>query len=374
MRQYEIDDLVKVAKRENNAKRSYLYVNPLQGKHIPVSPSLSLELFGRAGKLVEEKYRGERIFLIGFAETATAIGASIACCARNVEYYCNTTRENIKGADYLLFTESHSHATEQRLVTNGLEAALSQVDRIVFAEDEVTTGNTILKLINAISARYPKMQIRFGIVSLLNSMPESRLWELKMKGIECDYLYKVPSQYRISETENYKYKVLRKNYEYRQGLLVRHVDVDGYWNSRIACETAAIKERLNAFTKQLLSKPVIDMNSRRILIVGTEEFMFPGMLFGACLERENEQRKVWFHATTRSPIEVCDDASYPLHERYPLLSLYDDHRNTFIYNLTKYDQVLIVTDAPQVSGAGLESLAGALLENRNTDVTLIHWG
>ena len=36
---FELEQLITIAKRENNTKRSYLYVNPLQGKHIPVSPS-----------------------------------------------------------------------------------------------------------------------------------------------------------------------------------------------------------------------------------------------------------------------------------------------------------------------------------------------
>lgn len=42
---YVENDLVRIAKRENNTKRGYLVVNPLQGKHIPVSPSKALQLF-----------------------------------------------------------------------------------------------------------------------------------------------------------------------------------------------------------------------------------------------------------------------------------------------------------------------------------------
>ena len=42
---YNKEDLVKVAKRDNNNKRTFLLVNPLQGKHIPVSPTAALELF-----------------------------------------------------------------------------------------------------------------------------------------------------------------------------------------------------------------------------------------------------------------------------------------------------------------------------------------
>ena len=35
--EYTEKDLVKIAKRENNTKRNYLVVDPLQGKHIPVA-------------------------------------------------------------------------------------------------------------------------------------------------------------------------------------------------------------------------------------------------------------------------------------------------------------------------------------------------
>ena len=43
--EYVESDLVRIAKRENNTKRGYLVVNPLQGKHISVKPSKALELF-----------------------------------------------------------------------------------------------------------------------------------------------------------------------------------------------------------------------------------------------------------------------------------------------------------------------------------------
>ena len=38
-------DLVRIAKRENNSKRSYVVVNRLQGKHIPVKPGQALSMF-----------------------------------------------------------------------------------------------------------------------------------------------------------------------------------------------------------------------------------------------------------------------------------------------------------------------------------------
>ena len=198
---FKIDDLVKIAKRENNTKRSYLYVNPVQGKHVPVSPSLPLLLFSALAAKIESRYPEERLLVIGFAETATAIGSTIAYKAKNAVYYMNTTRESVAGAAYLFFTESHSHATEQRLVANGMGDILSNVDRVIFAEDEVTTGSTIEKLIRILQGKYADKALKFGIISILNSMPDARLRELEGEGIPCDCLYRLPVRYRVDEVE-----------------------------------------------------------------------------------------------------------------------------------------------------------------------------
>ena len=138
-------EIVSVAKRDNNKKRNYLVLNRYQGKHIPASPEKALDMFSALAELVRRRYPGERLLVVGFAETATAIGETMA--AELNTYAIHTTREQIPDGEYLYFTESHSHATEQKLVKNGLEEILEQTDRVVFAEDEVTTGNTIRKII-----------------------------------------------------------------------------------------------------------------------------------------------------------------------------------------------------------------------------------
>mgnify|MGYP002512162132 CR=1 FL=1 len=99
---YSEKDLVRVAKRENNVKRNYLVVDPLQGKHVPVSPAKALELFTSLADKIRGKYQGERLLLIGFAETATAIGAQAAVSLGTM--YIQTTREIISDVDYLFFS------------------------------------------------------------------------------------------------------------------------------------------------------------------------------------------------------------------------------------------------------------------------------
>lgn len=108
--EYTEKDLVKIAKRENNTKRNYLVVDPLQGKHIPVVPSKALDLFAALADTFREKYKDEKLLLVGFAETATAIGAQVAITVG--ADYIQTTREVIPGVNYLFFSEEHSHATE----------------------------------------------------------------------------------------------------------------------------------------------------------------------------------------------------------------------------------------------------------------------
>ena len=80
-----------------------------------------------------------------------------------------------------------------------------------------------------------------------------------------------------------------------------------------------------------------------VLVIGTEEFMFTPMVFGKILE-EKLSVNVQFHATTRSPIVASNEEAYAIKASYPLTSCYDKNRNTFIYNLERYDKVYIITD------------------------------
>ena len=74
MIQYSAEDVLILAKRNKNTKRQYLLVDPLQGKHLPVEPEKALEMFRTLGLELAEKYPDTRL-IIGFAETATAVGA-----------------------------------------------------------------------------------------------------------------------------------------------------------------------------------------------------------------------------------------------------------------------------------------------------------
>lgn len=371
--QYTINDLVRVAKRENNTKRPYLYVNPLQGKHLPVSPTRALVLFAQLAEKAERIFRGERLLVIGFAETATAIGASLACLAENVDFYMSTTREHVPGFSYLFFSESHSHATEQRLVREQLDEYLPQVDRVVFAEDEVTTGNTILHLIAALREEFPDIPLRFGVLSLLNSMSTAQLRAMAEEWIAVDFLLRVPEEYGADEIKFYEYTPPEDNLTLACDPPIRMLELSDGWNARILTPAVPMREQCESFAKRaFLRLPALSPGTS-VLVLGTEECMFPGLLLGRELEVQYPQVTVRFHATTRSPIEVTPDEDYPLHVRNQLESVYAAGRRTYLYNLKRYDHVILVTDAISCNPQGLNSIYGALERYGNDRLTVIQW-
>ena len=71
------------------------------------------------------------------------------------------------------FSESHSHATEQKLVRNELDGRIEAIDRIVFVEDEVTTEYDFEDCKS--SGGGDPGKTAFAVASLLNGMQEEAL-------------------------------------------------------------------------------------------------------------------------------------------------------------------------------------------------------
>lgn len=363
---YSEKELVKIAKRENNTKRSYLVVNPLQGKHIPGSPQNILELFDELVKMISEEYKDEELLLIGFAETATAIGAEAAIILDSK--YIQTTREIIPNVEYLYFAEEHSHATEQKLVKNDIDSVVGIVDRIVFVEDEVTTGKTILNIISIMEKLYPG-QFKFAVLSLLNGMSEEHIIRYQFNNINLHYLIKTSHNKYGDKAASYQgdgiYNLCNSNQEYD----IEVIDVDGYVNARRLVESGRYKNACQ-YLWERISKKILDLCKKKVLVIGTEEFMYPALYVGREIEKMGNIVKC--HSTTRSPISVSSEEDYPLKVRYELKSLYDDDRKTFIYDIDEYDKVVIITDASLESKLGLYTLYNAL-KMKNQDILTIRW-
>lgn len=393
---YTEAELVRIAKRENNTRRKYLVVNRLQGKHIPVSPKEALQMFRSLAELIKEAYPSERLLMVGFAETATAIGAAVAIECQAA--YMQTTREVIDGVDYLYFSESHSHATEQKLVKTDLDKIIGKTDRIVFIEDEVTTGNTILNIVRLIQKTYAQ-PVSFAVASILNGMNEEALENYKNLKIPVHYLVKTAHDTYTEIAEQYQAdgtchictkpqeKEVEQQKEVQQQIEMQQMkeaqqpievqEISGWINARRLHTADTYKQACEQLWQEIQQKYGYTKytketeTGRRILVLGTEEFMYPALYVGAKLEEAGYT--VRMHATTRSPIAVSKEEKYPLHTRYELASLYDKNRTTFVYDLAEYEEVLVLTDAQKQETEGWESLQRALTLNHNRQIRGIRW-
>ncbi|MDE6895925.1 MAG: phosphoribosyltransferase family protein [Lachnospiraceae bacterium] len=365
---YTEQELAAVAKRENNKKRSYLVVNRLQGKHVPVSPGKALRMFGSLAELLLEEYQGERLLLIGFAETATAIGAAVA--EKLGALYIQTTREQIQDVEYFYFSEQHSHATEQKLVKDDLDRVMERVDRIIFIEDEITTGNTIRNIIELLKKAYPGCA-GFSAASLLNGMAKTYQEEYAKSGIRLHWLLRTcHDSYEERAADCRGDGICHGCDSSLPAVVPEEYRISGCRDARRLTDGTLYKTACRQMGREAVER-LQPVRGERILVIGTEEFMYPALVLASILEEKTGW--VRCHSTTRSPILVSSEAWYPLHERYELRSLYDRQRTTFLYDLSAYDRVCMVTDAGEEEKEGLYSLINALVSCGNERICVIRW-
>ena len=360
MEKYTIDDLVSnhqcsclsdmlhVCKRYKNVKRDYLFVNEFQGKHVPVAPlkvyASVWELYSKAYKELKGK---QKILFIGFAETATAIGELMfyyATCSDsklNAVAYVHTTREHLDCQELINFQEEHSHATEQRLF---IKDADIDFDTVVFVEDEISTGNTIL---NAIKKFENKKHIKnYYVLSFAN-------WQSKEdKGVFSEFEKERNLNVKFialhtGELKN-RYAMLdmpETNIHASVGSSLNSmVEIDYYdcYDARSGITSEELKENYQTCSK--IAEEVLNFveSGDKVEVIGTEEFM--GFPLRVAKEIEESGVECKFHATTRSPIQSSEESIIKDWSKPP--SAYESDRVTYLYNMTNrdYNKIVVVTD------------------------------
>ncbi|MGN0679117.1 MAG: phosphoribosyltransferase domain-containing protein, partial [Oscillospiraceae bacterium] len=141
-----------IAKRDNNPRRDFLLINKFQSKHFPSNPLGTVRRFSDLGAKVGEAVGSAKCLVIGFSETAVGVGAYIA---RELgANFVATTRESILECfEQIGFEEVHSHATSHSLCVR--EELFSDISALVVADDEFTTGNTAVSLVEALRRIIP---------------------------------------------------------------------------------------------------------------------------------------------------------------------------------------------------------------------------
>ena len=350
MKNFSVDEVLTLAKRFNNTRRNYLLVNPLQAKHLPTRPSAALEMMDALGLKVAKNFPDARL-VIGFAETATAVGAVVAKNLSDECFYLQTTRENYDGT-FVEFLEEHSHAPEQKIFAENFSELIAATDEIIFVDDEFSTGKTLLNIVRQLKKIFPALaDKKICAASIINRISAENLAALAEEKISCVSLVKLEKNFdanKFSVTEA-KNVVPNENFcdvhEFKFTADARRgIKIGDYFRQ---CDA------VGNFVEEILRREKI---SGDVLFLGTEEFMLPAIVAGRRLEKNFF---VVTHSTTRSPIGISRDENYPIRDGFKLRSFYDSARTTFIYNLRRYDAAVIVTDAENFAD-GLTDLVAAL--------------
>lgn len=363
MKSYSASDVLRVAKRVNNPRRPYLLVNPLQGKHMPVSPAQSLQMMRTLGTMLAQKYPDTKL-VVGFAETATAIGAAVTSCFPADCRYIHTTREEVPAVEeWIEFREEHSHATEQKLSRAGFEAGLNG-GTILFIEDEISTGRTLCNMARQLRTLVPQdAPVQMVAASIINRVSPENEQLLAEAGIRLECLVRIPE-------DDYAGEMARCNAapaaEVQRGetplTFTTLKCTGGYPDPRMGTDASGYAARCREIAQEAAAQLAEHCGKgARILVLGTEECMYPALAVGEALEAQGFA--AFCHATTRSPIGVSDAPEYPITVGYHIASFYEAGRNTFIYDLQAYDAALIVSDTAADFRPALADLAWALAQH-----------
>lgn len=356
---YTKETTLRVAKRYRNAKRAYLLVNPLQAKHMPVSPTEALTMMRTLGEGLRQEFPGARLVL-GFAETATALGAAVASRLGPDCAFLTTTREAGEGPGWVRFLEEHSHAAEQKLWGGDLDALLQKTDTVLFVDDEISTGKTLRNMVAQLTRRWPALGEKTLVAaSLLNRVTPEQEEALVDAGITCRCLVRLPQEDHTAQVADWTVTeappAVLQNLSFRQETLPG----EGLLDPRKTLRIGAYDSSCQAVAEAMLSRALGPVDTLgKTLVLGTEECMYPALILGEKLERLGAE--VYCHATTRSPIGLCDAPGYPIRSGWKLPSFYEEERTTYVYNLKEYDTVIVVSDTKKTDLRAIQALASVL--------------
>lgn len=356
---YTKETTLRVAKRYRNAKRAYLLVNPLQAKHMPVSPTEALTMMRTLGAGLRQEFPGARLVL-GFAETATALGAAVASRIGPDCAFLTTTREAGEGPGWVRFLEEHSHAAEQKLWGRDLDALLQETDTVLFVDDEISTGKTLRNMVAQLTRRWPALGEKTLVAaSLLNRVTPEQEEALADAGITCRCLVRLPQEDHTAQVADWTVTeappAAPQNLSFRQETLPG----EGLLDPRKTLRIGAYDSSCQAVAEAMLSHTLGPVETLgKTLVLGTEECMYPALRLGEGLERLGAE--VCCHATTRSPIGLCDAPGYPIRSGWKLPSFYEEERTTYVYNLKEYDTVIVVSDTKKTDLRAIQALASVL--------------
>ena len=343
----ELDALLGFAGRAN-AKRGFLFLSKVLGKHWPVKPSVMQAIHARMAADVPAS-TGPVVF-IALAETAIGLGqgvfeAWLRAHPGRAALFIHTSRYRVGTTPIIEFEEAHSHAPRQFLhmpPDPAHRALLESAAMLVLVDDEASTGNTFLNLAHACRRINPQLtRVHLStIVNFMGAVATEQLTERLALPVTLGAL--VSGAYRFQPGASVA-----------TPLPAQLFDADADRGASTAFGRLGIDRPLAV---PLLMDAIAP--GARVLVLGTGEFMHAPALLAASLEQRGID--VVVQSTTRSPVLVGGAVACAL--AFP--DNYGEGVGNFLYNVApgQYDHVFICHEtAPNAALFHLARLLDARL-------------
>ncbi len=372
---YQLEDLLGFAQRIN-PKRAFLFVSKVLGRHIPVAPSTMRDAFTDLANLVPDDLP-EPILVIGMAETAVGLSAGVHQ-ALQTRYpnalLLNSTRHaqhdgnHDKSSHSLLttFSEDHSHASQHLIyqsADNVTQAQLLASKTLIMVDDEASTGNTCVNVVTALRNAGLEQLEQVHLTTLVD-------WSLNQERhqyqdtADSDDAVSDQIAKRLPNIKFQRHHLLSGAWTWTDApnpepITMPSVDTteagshtlgdtgnwgrfptldstDGFDNYLLKFQTA-----FKVFNKQAQSEKEQfekEQLPKRILVLGSNEFVWLPFLLAEWLETQTQNSTVNFSALTRSPIALGGAIT-------TMLSFSDNYglgMTNFAYNVEPNDWDLIV--------------------------------
>ncbi|QFQ96900.1 phosphoribosyltransferase [Streptomyces phaeolivaceus] len=368
----ELGGLLGLALRRN-PKRAHLLVSNVLGKHVPQSPAVVHGHGFALGRRVRELLgpAGARTAVVlGYAETATGLGHSVADGVGEAPYL-HSTRRPVEGVHQAGgFEESHSHATSHLLLPED-PTLLAGRGPLVLVDDEFSTGNTVLNTIRALHERYPRGRyVVVALVDMRSAADQGRLDAFAREiGARVDLVTATKGTVRLPDGVLEKGQALVAEYEGTgagagagagaagDGGAARVTTVELGWPDGVPdggrhgftpAHRVRLERALPAMAARLAG--ALPAEARRVLVLGFEELMYAPLALARELEKAAEGLDIRFSTTTRSPVLAVDDPGYAIRSRIVFPS-HDDPADgpgeRYAYNVAGggFDAVIAVVDS-----------------------------